>query len=787
MLQPHTLRTCLLSLPRHWFKSSQRKALPMTMTAMLSEPWAASVLSAWRLTRRVPRTSPTQIAWAGGSCSSQICMWRSPRRTSTRRARPLWCPRTSSRTSSSRRAAQRRPWTPRRGLRRPRMICPLSRLPPRNRHPRPCRTRPTTTTNTKSPLTYHPPQPQARMPTTTARSRRSRHRSRLPVGRRQYPCRCRWSSRTNTLQRTTLPRLDPPPSRACGLRPLPMTQPRPSSPLARVWPPPPADEASAARDPVAGKRPPPPPEIEEDGYDSVDQLERVASRRLKAAPMQLQGADRLSEEVYDSVDQLEGETPLPPPPARRAGAPAPAARPALVPEEEFYESVDDHDHPPSASDDAAQGQSSPPTAPDAAPAEAPPALAAIAPGSTSTLRGIPLPPPPDEAFGFDELYESMDAVVSAVEAARASEVTSPTESISSPPPSSLPPTFSSASLTRSLSGAGQPPPPVQSRIDAAARESHWLFGPETDDEATAQKLLADRGHGSFLVFERPADDSSLSIFYKNRLEIQRYRIVSAPRGLQLVGMSDYFATLSELIAHAKKDTSCLGVRLITTLPPGATKGEPVIAAAPPRPARRPSTITEETVNVSETSFGPSANRRNSALRPPPPPLPDDDALPAPPPVRRQSRAAPPTPPEEAAPPPRPARHFPSVSSARPPPPPAEEEEITNISPVRPAPIIPSSNTPLPDGWDCRHLSRTEAVNRMNGKAQGFFLVRESREGYAALSVVSLNNAVYHVHIQSSPRGLHLKNCDPTFPDIETLIRHYATPTQADLPVCLRLT
>lgn len=106
--------------------------------------------------------------------------------------------------------------------------------------------------------------------------------------------------------------------------------------------------------------------------------------------------------------------------------------------------------------------------------------------------------------------------------------------------------------------------------------------------------------------EKYGDDASLDLLYVLQGKISSYKIGSGPvhvtrtwhtyiifictslsrhgcvqlltaqRGLHLVGMSQYFGTLSDLIADCRIDESCLGIKLHdfnSTAPPRPTAGK----------------------------------------------------------------------------------------------------------------------------------------------------------------------------------------------------------------------
>lgn len=124
-------------------------------------------------------------------------------------------------------------------------------------------------------------------------------------------------------------------------------------------------------------------------------------------------------------------------------------------------------------------------------------------------------------------------------------------------------------------------------------------------------------------------------------------------------------------------------------------------------------------------------------------------------------------------------------------------------------------------WDMRYSSREDALATLNGKPPGTFVLRSSKETFAALSLVKPDGSQHHMHIEQSAAGVYLRKCkqaglgllsylfhvqpspispllnsvflsclshatSQTFPDLFALVQHYASASQTDLPVPLLL-
>lgn len=369
------------------------------------------------------------------------------------------------------------------------------------------------------------------------------------------------------------------------------------------------------------------------------------------------------------------------------------------------------------------------------------------------------------------------------------------------------------------SGASKIPPPISSRVDAESRTSHWYF--TTDNADRAQHCLAGRSDGAFSVCERFGDDSSLDLLYIIKGNETSYRIVSAPRGLHLVGMSQYFQTLHELISFCESDASCLGVTLSTAL-----------NMAPPRPAKLPTrsdfssapapvdtedhvgqpwyledmakeralemiefepqgafivrdSSTEPGCYALSYSFGGRVQHKiiettSSGLR---------------------FRAG--------------ESLFPNLSQLiafymRSPSAdlkcllmPSRDPNVVQLNRTkrvaaqaaeaqRAATLSRTSTFSNPGApaakpsWDCRTMTREKAMEKLNSAPMGAFVIRPSDKSFAALSMVS-PSGLYHMHIEQDSRGIFFRKCTEVFADLGALVEFYCTSRQSDLPVPLTVT
>lgn len=359
------------------------------------------------------------------------------------------------------------------------------------------------------------------------------------------------------------------------------------------------------------------------------------------------------------------------------------------------------------------------------------------------------------------------------------------------------------------------PPPVMSRVDPDAQASSWFF---TNTDA-AQRHIAGRANGAFSVCTRPGDESALDIFYIFNGAEANLRVVSAPRGLHLVGMSQYFSTLSDLISNSEVDGSCLGVLLNPDAPEAAGQ-RPMPMRMPGRAASldvdtRGGLDEEEHVGkawyledmakeralelieyepqgafiVRDSSSEPGCyalsytfggrvqhkliETTSSGLR------------------FRSSE-----------------QYFPTLSRLveyymRSP---SAELKCLLMPPRDPAVVQQTRQKKLAEAqrtstqgrtstmsggsmgrpaWDCRSLTREKAMEKLNGAPQGTFVIRPSDKSFAALSMVA-PSGLYHMHIESDHRGVFFRKCTEVFPDLFGLVEFYSTTRQSDLPVPLTL-
>lgn len=361
------------------------------------------------------------------------------------------------------------------------------------------------------------------------------------------------------------------------------------------------------------------------------------------------------------------------------------------------------------------------------------------------------------------------------------------------------------------------PPPVSSRVDPASRNSPWFF--TTENVASAQKSIDGRPDGAFAVCERFGDDSSLDLLYICNGKSFTFRIVSAPRGLQLVGISVYYATLHDLISFLETDRDTLGVSLST-------------APSPPRPTKAP--VRAAAHAPTESHFGPVDMEDHLDAPWYLEDMPKEQALeliefePQGAFIVRDSssepgcyalsysfggrvqhkliettssglrfRAA--------------DMFFPNLSQLinhymnNP----TTDLKCLLIAPRDRATIMQNRAKRLASqaaeakhtatlsrtstmgaggqtqraAWDCRHMTREKAMDKLTGAPLGTFVIRASDKSFAALSMVS-HHGLYHMHIESDSRGVFFRKCTPVFPDLIGLIDFYSTARQSDLPTPL---
>lgn len=361
------------------------------------------------------------------------------------------------------------------------------------------------------------------------------------------------------------------------------------------------------------------------------------------------------------------------------------------------------------------------------------------------------------------------------------------------------------------------PPPVLTRVDEEARASSWYFGDNVDG---AHRHVQGRADGAFAVAARPGDDQALDLHYMFNGMPNSSRIVSAPRGLHLTGMSQYFPNLSDLIANSEVDASCLGVllyadapaasagaraklpgrlsmmedtrpsggdtdehvgqawyledmakeralELIEFEPQGAfivrdSSSEPGCYALSYSFSGRVQHKLVETIFTgvrfrgSTEIFSSLSRLIDNYMRTPSselkcllvPPRPQAVVL-----DNRQKRLA------------------------------ANALEARRTSTLGRTTTAGATGKP---SWDCRALTREQAMDKLNGAPMGSFVVRPSDKSFAALSMVS-PSGLYHMHIESDHRGIFFRKCTEFFPDLFGLVEFYSTTRQTDLPVPLTST
>lgn len=357
-------------------------------------------------------------------------------------------------------------------------------------------------------------------------------------------------------------------------------------------------------------------------------------------------------------------------------------------------------------------------------------------------------------------------------------------------------------------------PPISAYVDLASRNSPWYY--TTDNIDSAQKSLEGRSDGAFAVCERYGDTTSLDLIYNFHGAPSTFRIVSTPRGIHLVGISTYYSALADLISFLEHDTSILGVLLSTApAPPRPSKGRaPAVPAEShfgpvdmedhiDAPWYLEDMAKEQALELIEFepqgafivrdsssepgcyalsySFGGRVQHKliettSSGLR---------------------FRAA--------------DMFFPNLSqlieyymnnpsadlkclliaprdrttvmqnrTKRMASQAADAQRAQTLSRTS---TIGSSGQLQRAAWDCRHMTREKAMEKLNGAPLGTFVIRASDKSFAALSMVS-HHGLYHMHIESDSRGVFFRKCTPVFPDLIGLIDFYATPRQSDLPTPL---
>ena len=81
-----------------------------------------------------------------------------------------------------------------------------------------------------------------------------------------------------------------------------------------------------------------------------------------------------------------------------------------------------------------------------------------------------------------------------------------------------------------------------------------------------------------------------------------------------------------------------------------------------------------------------------------------------------------------------------------------------------APVQPVHRNSLSSGnkqlWDCRLLTRENALAKLKGAPMGFFIIRSSDKAFACLSMVAPTGP-YHILIESTATGYRLQRDYPT--------------------------
>lgn len=102
------------------------------------------------------------------------------------------------------------------------------------------------------------------------------------------------------------------------------------------------------------------------------------------------------------------------------------------------------------------------------------------------------------------------------------------------------------------------------RVDAVALKSAWFLGLDNPGHiaspAQASAYFAGCADGAFVVCEL-AERSALSIYFVLHGNVSHQKLSSAPRGLSVIGIREYFPSLSELVAKYQSDGSVFSVTL----------------------------------------------------------------------------------------------------------------------------------------------------------------------------------------------------------------------------------
>jgi len=97
----------------------------------------------------------------------------------------------------------------------------------------------------------------------------------------------------------------------------------------------------------------------------------------------------------------------------------------------------------------------------------------------------------------------------------------------------------------------------------------------------------------------------------------------------------------------------------------------------------------------------------------------------------------------------------------------------------PPPELPKRlglSNPTP-AWLALDLSRDAALQQLEDKPAGTFLIRRSQHSYAAFSCVvdGERGTLLHLHVVHGPRGFQLQDHDAWFGSIEEMVAFFADP------------
>eukprot|EP00729_Bicosta_minor_P015862 gene15862-6966_t len=83
--------------------------------------------------------------------------------------------------------------------------------------------------------------------------------------------------------------------------------------------------------------------------------------------------------------------------------------------------------------------------------------------------------------------------------------------------------------------------------------------------------------------------------------------------------------------------------------------------------------------------------------------------------------------------------------------------------------LASYAAPLPQ-WDCRNISKEEALERLVGKPVALSMLKDGGQ--------------FHQQIEQVAEGIRIKKTDKTFPNLAAFVAFYSTPSQTVLPTPL---